>query len=76
MNWDDPVERFHLIERVGVNEYNRLHAVHMVDSVVDIINGHSIRSVQSRFGRIFVVDGTNAGSATIEGAREIARKAG
>lgn len=77
MNWDDPEARARFIERVGPDAYNAAHLQHMRDSTVETVNGHGIRKVRSaRFGLIFMVDGTNSGSQTIEGAREIARKAG
>lgn len=74
MNWDDPAERFRLIERVGHEEYNRLLAQHHKDSVIENINGHEIRPVASRFGRLFMVGDTGSAFSTIEGAREFARQ--
>lgn len=58
IDWDDPAARAGLIERVGVAEYNRLHAQHRRDNIVATVNGYDIRPVNSRFGRIFMVDGS------------------
>lgn len=61
MDWDDPAERFRLADRVGPDEYNRLFQEHMKASVVANVNGYDIRPIGSRFGRVFMVDGTNTG---------------
>jgi hypothetical protein len=58
INWDDPAARFHLIERVGPAEYERLQAEHLKASTVAVVNGHAIRPVGSRFGRLFSVGST------------------
>jgi hypothetical protein len=64
MNWDDPVARYNLIERVGIAEYNRLIQQHFVDSTVSTVNGYPIRPVGSRFGTIYMIDGANTGFRT------------
>ena len=46
----DPAARSRPIERVGPDEYNRLHVEQMAPSTVATVNGHAIRKVQSRFG--------------------------
>jgi hypothetical protein len=53
IDWSDPAARNRLIERVGPDEYNRLHAEQMARSTVAIVNGHVIRKVQSRFGKLY-----------------------
>ena len=59
MNWDDPVARLELIDRVGLDEYNRQIRAHISESVVATVNGHTIRPVNGgRWGRLFHVDGT------------------
>ena len=58
MNWDDPIARFNLIESVGPAEYERLQAEHLKASTVAVINGHAIRPVGSRFGRLLMVGNT------------------
>jgi hypothetical protein len=69
MNWDDPVERYRLIERVGPAEYERLQAEQFKASTVATVNGRAIRPVGSRFGRIFIIDGAGVGFTTLEQAR-------
>jgi hypothetical protein len=73
MNWDDPTERFALIERVGHEEYNRLFAEHQKASVIATVAGHAIRPVGSRFGRLFAVGGTDRAFATQREAEQYAR---
>lgn len=72
MNWDDPVARYRLIDRVGVSEYTRLQKLEHERQVVERVNGHAIRKVGSRFGTIYMVDGLNKGHQTLEGARKLA----
>lgn len=77
MNWDDPTARAALVERVGPAEYERLQAEHMQASIIETVNGRAIRAVTSeRFGRLYLVDGLNEASQTIEGARAIAANKG
>lgn len=64
MNWDDPAARAHLIERVGADEYNRLFAEHRRASVVATVNGHAIRPIGSRFGRLYQVGDTGSAFTT------------
>jgi type IV secretory pathway protease TraF len=73
MDWNDPTQRAALIDRIGVDAYNRAQTQHFADSTVETVNGHAIRIVGSRFGRVYMVDGTGRGHATLEGARKIAR---
>lgn len=73
MNWDNPEDRAALIERVGVEEYNRLHAEHRKASVVATVNGHDIRPVGSRFGRLFMVGDTGRAFSTQPEAEAFAR---
>jgi hypothetical protein len=74
MNWDDPAERLALIERVGVDEYNRLIQQHFKDSVVLTVNGHGIRPVQTRFGRLYQVGNTGTAFATLAEAEKFANE--
>lgn len=74
MNWDDPVERAALIERVGPQEYNRQILQHHEDSAVANVNGHRIRPVGTRWGRLFQVDGTNKAFAHLSEAIAFAAK--
>ena len=73
MDWNDPKDRLELAERVGPDEYNRQMQQHIADSTVETVNGHSIRPMQSRFGRLFMVGKTGMAFRTIEEAREYAR---
>ena len=72
MNWDNPADRFALIERVGANEYNRLIKEHFRKSVVATVNGYDIRPVNSRFGRIYMIDGADRGYRTLEESKVFA----
>jgi hypothetical protein len=72
-NWDDPASRLALIEAVGADEYNRLHAEHMRRQTVAIVNGHGIRTIASRFGRLFMVEGTDRAFSTQAEAETFAR---
>jgi hypothetical protein len=45
------------------------------ESVIETVNGHQIRRIRSeRFGWLFAVDGTDKVFATMEEAREFARR--
>lgn len=74
MNWDDPAARLALIERVGPDEYNRMLKLHHDASVIKTVNGHAIRPVASRFGRLFAVGKTGTAFATLAQAEEFAAK--
>jgi hypothetical protein len=45
VDWNDPAACLALIERVGIAEYNRLHAEHclQLQAVAKTVNGHAIR---------------------------------
>lgn len=68
MNWDDPAARAALIESVGADEYNRQFQNHQKESTIVNINGHPIRPIGTRFGRLFQVGGTNKAFQTLEQA--------
>ncbi len=72
INWDAPEERLSLIDSVGLPEYNRLHEKHREQSIIDTVNGHKIRPVQTRFGRLFHVGNTKMAFDTMEKAIEFA----
>lgn len=74
MNWDNPAERFALIERVGVAEYNKAHEEHIRQTTVATVAGHAIRRVGSRFGQLFQVEGTERAFKTIQQAEDFARE--
>jgi len=69
INWADSVQRARLIERVGVQEYNRFLAKHRQESIIDVVNGHAIRPEPSRFGTVYMVGDTGTGFTTLEAAK-------
>lgn len=72
INWDDPVERAHLIERIGVEAYNEAARAHQAASVIATVNGYPIRPVASPFGRLFAVDGAGRAFKTLDAAKTYA----
>lgn len=74
MDWNDPAARARLIDRVGPAEYERLQKEHFKASTVDTVGGHSIRPVQSRFGRLFAVGQTGRAFSTMDQARTYAQQ--
>ena len=72
MNWDDPAERLTLIEQIVPKEYNRRVQEHMDKSVVSRVGGHSIRPVNTRFGRLFQVGSTGTAYNTQAAAEKYA----
>jgi len=73
-DFDDPASRFALIERVGPDAYNNALAAHRAASVIETVNGHAIRPVGSRFGRLFMVGDTGTAFATLNEAHRHALK--
>jgi hypothetical protein len=75
IDWNDPAARFRLIERVGPDEYTRLHAEYLCRSTVATVAGHAIRPVNTeRFGRLFVVGDTGRAFSILPQAETYARK--
>ena len=74
IDWSDPAARHRLIECVGPDEYNRLHAEEMARSTVATVNGHAIRKVQSRFGKLYQVCRTGTAFSAFEAAKNFASK--
>jgi hypothetical protein len=74
IDWSDPTAHKRLIERVGQDEYNRLHAEQMARSTVATVNGHAIRKVQSRFGKLYQVGTTGTAFSAFEAAKTFASK--
>ena len=73
IDWSHLIERLHLFERVGAERYTELHAEHLKQQTVAAVNGHAIRRVQTRFGEIYVVSGTDRAFALLSDARAFAR---
>lgn len=69
MNWDDPQQRAALALQVGPAEYNRRFREYQDQSTIETINGHAIRPVQTRFGLLYAVGGTNQAFSTLDAAR-------
>ncbi len=74
INFDNPEERAALIERVGPAEYGRKLEKHRERIIVGTVNGHKIRPVMSRFGRLFHVGDTGTAFLTMGEAIEFAKK--
>lgn len=74
MNWDDSAARAELIERVGLKEYSRLQAEHLSQSVIDTVNGYDIRAINTRFGRLYHVDGAVNAYPSLDNARAYAEQ--
>ena len=72
IDWDDPEARFHLIEQVGVKEYNRLLNEHFWSTVIKTVNGYAICPAITRFGRVFWVEGTLRGFSDLKQAEDFA----
>jgi hypothetical protein len=72
MNWDDPVARAELVERIGADEYTRLFKAHRRTTVATTVNGHTIRPVNTAFACLFAVDGTGNAYTTLDRACEYA----
>jgi hypothetical protein len=75
MNWNDPAARADLIEQVGPTEYHRLQAEQFDRETVATVNGHRIRPVQTRFGRLFFVSDTDRAFAELDEAKRYAEQA-
>ena len=75
MNWNDPAARDRLIEQVGLAEYNRLHAEQRKASIIKVVNGHAIRAINSRFGRLYLIGATGSAYSTMEETERFAAAA-
>jgi hypothetical protein len=72
MDWNDPAARDRLIEQVGLAEYNRLHAEQRNTSIIRVVNGHAIRAITCRFGRLYLIGATGSAYNTMEEAERFA----
>src|SRR5262249_11888517 len=73
IDWSNLIERLHLFERVGVERYKELHAEDLKQQTVTTVSGHAIRRLQTCFGEIYVVNGTDRAFALLSDARAFAR---
>lgn len=46
------------LKAVGPDAYNEAHRKHLDETIVCTVNGHDIRRVSTRFGTLFLVEGT------------------
>lgn len=74
MDWDNPEERFALVERIGVQAYNKAFEEYVKESTVATVNGHAIRPVNTYYGQLWVCGTTDKAFSTIEGAKDYAAK--
>jgi hypothetical protein len=72
MDLDTAEGRFAASQQLSTAAYNRAMADHIAKSVIETVNGHGIRPVQTRFGRLFHVGTTGSAFRTIDQAREFA----
>jgi hypothetical protein len=56
-DWSDPSARARLAARLGPTEYHRLLDEYLRASVVATVNGRDIRTLTTRFGTLYAVDG-------------------
>ena len=64
IDWSDPEARARLIEEIGPDAYNLAFAEWCLSTVTATVNGYSIVPVNSRFGRLFHIVGTDVAFAT------------
>ena len=74
-NFNDAASRAAFMERVGHDAYDAAPKAHMDASVIETLNGHGIRPVGTRFGRLLAVGSTGSAFRTIGEAHELTGKA-
>jgi|GEM_PF-2722687 len=72
MNWDNADERARLAIRLGPEAYRKAFQDHVKATTVAIVNGHRIRPVKSRFGRLYQIGTTGKAHQDLEQAKQIA----
>lgn len=72
MNWDDPAERFRLLDRVGPDAYNAAFEAYRKSITLTVINGYEIIPVTTQFGRLFQVMNTQKAFRTQREAEDFA----
>jgi hypothetical protein len=73
-NWDDPEDRLRHIERVGVDRYGADLREHQRKSVIKTVNGYDIRTMNTRFGQLYLVAGLGVAFAKLWEAEDAAKK--
>jgi hypothetical protein len=73
IDWDDPAARARLIESIGVEAYNKAFDAYRRESIVATVNGYSIAPVNTRFGRLYAVQGTKKAFSTLAEAEAFAQ---
>ena len=74
MNWNDPADRLALVERIGIEEYNKAFEEYVKQTTVVTVGGHIIRPVGTRFGRLFQVGKTGKAFTKLCDAEKYARE--
>lgn len=72
MDWDNAADRARLAIRLGPKGYRKAFEEHVKNSTVAIVNGHRLRPVQTRFGRLFQIGSTDNAHPDLEQAKRIA----
>lgn len=72
MDFDTPEGRAAALSQLGPVAYNRAHAEHVRDAILRTVAGHAIRSVPTRFGRLFAVGSAGRAFGTLATARAYA----
>jgi len=74
IDWGNPSERAALIERIGLDAYNKAFKEHQKNTTVKTVGGHAIQTVKTQFGKLYAVGGTNMAFKTLKEAEEYASK--
>lgn len=72
MSFHDPEYRAHFIETHGPEAYARELQKHLDASTVATVNGHAIRIVHCRFGKLYSVEPTGRAFVTLDAAKAYA----
>ena len=72
MNWNNPLERAELVERVGIEAYNKAFEEYIRKSTIVTVGGHAIRPVQTRFGLLFQCGDTGRAFKSLKEAEDYA----
>lgn len=76
INWGSRLDRWELLARIGDRRFQQLLEAHRRECIVEVVNGYTIRRQRTSRGvEVFFVSGLRVASATLAGARELARTA-